>query len=329
LLASGTISGQTEESFGSMLELSWRGSRTVSLGDESGEVRNFLNDGDIVVMRGICHKEGHGRVGFGECVGKVIHAGSSVPQDYQALQDTLSSRHTNLILYSHWQSSSSWRVRIALAAKKIPHEIIPVDLERGEHKTDSFLAKNSLGKLPVLEYTEIGSGNVIYVNQSFTMIEFLDECFPETKSLIPRDSQDRLVASEIVQIINSGIQPLQNLQMIKNLEHASEGKIAAKDFAKEAISRGLVALEVLILRRRASKKHQGPYALGNFSPTIVDAYLIPQLYNARRYGVDVENDFPTLDAIDRQCANHPWFVDAHANVQRDVRKQTQHNATII
>jgi maleylacetoacetate isomerase len=316
LLGSGTISGQTEDSFGSMLELSWKGSRTVDLGS-SDETRKFLEDGDTVIMNGFCSKEGYGRVGFGDCLGKVLPAGSIPERPPWKTANALGA--TDLKLYAYWRSSSSWRVRVALAAKGIAFEIIPVNLKTGEHERDAFLSKSPLGQVPVLEYTDSVNGNVRYLTQSIAIIEFLDSCFPKTKSLIPKDAADRLVANEMVEVINSGIQPLQNAPMVMSLEHLSEGKIVAKDFAEEVISRGLKAMETMIQRRKESPRHRGPFALGNFSPTIVDACLIPQLYNARRFGMDVDK-FPILVEIDRACSIHPWFIPAHAMVQVDAEE---------
>lgn len=312
LLASGTISGQTQNSFGSMLELSWKGSRTVDLG-ACGETRKFLKDGDTVVINGFCIKDGYGRVGFGGCSGKILPAGS-VPEHISSIADNAGA--TDLKLYAYWRSSSSWRVRVALAAKGIPCVIVPVNLKIGEHKRKEFLAKNPLGQVPVLEYVDTESGDVRYITQSIAIIEFLDRGFPKTPSLIPKDTADRLVATEMVEVINSGIQPLQNAPLILALERLSEGKIVGKDFAEDVIVRGLKAVETLVRRRKKSPRRRGPFALGNFSPTIVDACLIPQLYNARRFGLEIDV-FPNLWEIERACSHHPWFVPAHASAQVD------------
>ena len=311
LLASGTISGPTENSFGSMLELSWKGSRTVSLGE--GEDRKFLKDGDTVIMEGFCSKEGVGRVGFGICSGKVLPAGYVVPTT-----PTAPPRYSNFKLYAYWRSTSSWRVRVALAAKGVPYEVIPINLKLGEQKSASFLEKNPLGQVPLLEFTDASTGSVKRMTQSVVIIEFLDQAFPDTKSLIPKDPDDKVAASEMVQLINSGIQPLQNGPMVKSLESISEGKIIAKMFAHTAISSGLKMMEILIKQRKAEgSRHTGPFCLGTFSPTIVDACLVPQLFNARGFDVDVDTQFPLLAAIERRCTDHPWFVPAHANVQVD------------
>lgn len=311
LLGSGTISGQTDDSFGSMLELSWKGTRTVQL--SGGQVRKFLQDGDTVIIQGFCSRNGLDRVGFGVCSGQVLPAGTKVPMSVQAPR-----RYEDFKLYAYWRSSSSWRVRIALMSKDISFQVIPVNLKLGEQRHHSFLEKNSLGKVPVLEFTDNATGSVIRMTQSVAIIEFLDFAFPQTKSLIPKDPMDRIVASEMVEVINADIQPLQNAPLVNNLERVSEGKILAKQFSQDVISSGLVMMQTLIMERKArGSRHTGPFSLGTFSPTIVDAFLIPQLYNARRWGVDVDNQFPLLGAIEKRCSEHPWFVPAHANVQVD------------
>eukprot|EP00429_Kryptoperidinium_foliaceum_P009423 CAMPEP_0176009026 /NCGR_PEP_ID=MMETSP0120_2-20121206/4042_1 /TAXON_ID=160619 /ORGANISM="Kryptoperidinium foliaceum, Strain CCMP 1326" /LENGTH=661 /DNA_ID=CAMNT_0017341817 /DNA_START=111 /DNA_END=2096 /DNA_ORIENTATION=- len=310
LLASGTISGQTEEAYGSMLELSWKGSKTIDLG--GGEERKFLKDGDLVIVEGFCAGEA-GRVGFGVCSGKVLPAHTKTPPAVREDQ-----RYTDFKVYGYWRSSSSWRARIALTAKRVPYEVTSVNLKVGEQKSAGFLEKNPLGKVPVLEYTETATGKVRRLTQSVAIFEFLDAIFPQKKSLIPKDQEDRVVATEMVQVINSDIQPLQNAPLVKKLEQDSDGKILATDFAKQVIQDGLSMVATLINKRKSEGSgHIGPYSMGSFAPTVVDACLIPQLFNARRWGVDVDKDFPALAEIEKKCSVHPWFVPAHASKQVD------------
>jgi fumarylacetoacetase len=311
LLASGTISGSAASSCGSMLELSWKGSKTVDLGD--GERRTFLNDGDTVIMEGFCSKEGHDRVGFGLCSGTVLPSGTTIPP---AMKPKF--QYCDFKLYSYWRSSSSWRVRIALIAKGVSFEVIPVNLRLGQQKSDEFLGKNPLGKVPVLECKDKQTGQVMRLTQSIAIIDLLDRIFPESKSLIPMDCLDKIAAMEMVEVINSDVQPLQNAPMVHGLELISEGKITATEFAKAAIASGLSTMEMLIKRRKAEgSRHNGPFCLGSFSPTVVDACLVPQLYNARLWDTDVEKDFPLLASIEKKCNEHPWFIPAHPNVQVD------------
>jgi len=307
VLGSGTISGQTDDSFGSMLELSWKGTREVKVGPE---VRKFLQDGDTVVMKAWSVKDGRGRVGFGECVGKVLPAmlpNEVTKEILSASAPSLLPRHQNLKLYSYWRSSSSWRVRIVLNAKGIPHDIITVDLKAGEQNDESFLEKNPLGKVPLLEYTDAHTGKVHSLTQSVAIHDFLEAMAPYKKSLLPGDRMERVAAMEMVEVINSDIQPLQNAPMVKMLERLSGGKIVAEDFAKQHIFKGLKALEQLVMKRRQSGAH-GPYCMGNFSVSLVDVFLVPQLYNARRFGLNVEEDLPVLSEIEKLCMQQPCFA---------------------
>lgn len=317
VLGSGTISGETDAAFGSMLELSWKGSKEVPVGSE---VRKFLKDGDTVIMQGWCTQAAStGRVGFGDCSGKVLPA--KAPSDFTTngakRTKTESSLYQNLKLYSYWRSSSSWRVRIAMNAKGLDYEVVPVDLKQGGHKDPAFLEKNPMGQVPVLEYTDTSTGEVHHLTQSVAILDFLDVLARNKKSLTPSNPMDRVAAMEMVELINSGIQPLQNAPMVKKLEKISEGKILAQSFAQEHIERGLKGLEQLVTKRRKHSAAYGPFCTGSFSPTIVDTFLVPQLYNARRFEVNVEKNFPTLVEIEALCAKHPWFESAHASKQVD------------
>jgi fumarylacetoacetase len=311
LLGSGTISGQDTDSFGSMLELSWNGTKAVPVG---GEERHFLNDGDCVVMTGHCQKLGHGRIGFGECMGTIIPAIEEglIPRD--TLPRDATNRYKDIKLYGYWRSSSTWRVRVALAAKAIDYKTIPISLPKNEHTKDDFLAKNPLGQVPLLEYIDAQTGKVVRMAQSIAIIDFLDGAFPSRRSMIPRDLIDRAAALEMVEVINAGTQPLQNMSRLKDIEKRS-GQLVAEEEAKAVNERGLGALETLVKRKRTDLS--GPYCLGTFSPTVVDAVLVPQLYNARRIGVDVDALFPLLVKVDALCSTHRWFKLSHPSVQPD------------
>lgn len=320
LLGSGTISGGDDTAFGSMLELSWKGSKEIKVGDE---IRKFLKDGDTVVMNGFCQKDGHGRVGFGDCSGKILPAlkeGESVPLPPSAIPLTGKDRFKNFVLYGYWRSSSSWRVRCALAAKGIKYKTIPINLLKAEHKAPEFLKINPLGQVPLLEYTDVAKGNhVVRMTQSVAMLEFLDAAFPKTVSMIPTDPVDRSIAYEMLELINSGTQPMQNIMVLKDYEKRSNGMIKAVEEANAFNSKGLQVLENMVKSRQATTL--GPYCMGSFSPTIVDAVMVPQVFNARRYSVDVNTICPTLVKIDALCAEHPWFKASHPDAQLDAVKE--------
>lgn len=316
LLGSGTISGSEEGSFGSMLELCWKGTREVPVADE---VRKFLKDGDRVIMRGVCSKPGVGRIGFGECDGKILPALSEPAEQLPSIQDQL-DRYYDLKLYGYWRSSSTWRVRTALAAKGLEYTTIPVDLMKGEHKSADYLTKNPLGQVPLLEFTDRLTGNQIFLAQSIAIIEFLDNGFPDRRRLIPTDHVDKAIALEMVEAINAFTQPLQNIFRLRKFEEKSEGKINAREEAKLANEEGLKALETLVKNHRQSRNPFGRYCMGTFSPSIVDACLVPQMYNARRFGVDVQAACPLLTEIEQLCLEHAWFKASHPSEQPDALK---------
>lgn len=320
LLGSGTISGSQEDSFGSMLELSWKGSREVKLGS-SGQVRKFLQDGDTVIMKGFCHREGYGRVGFGEVSAKILPATGRQPQGPTSSLNRPKERerYQDFKLYGFWKSSSSWRVRVALAAKGISYQTIAVNVFAGEDDNPGFEDVNPLKQIPVLEFTDTGSkhGNKkMQLSQSVAVIEFLDQAFPEKRSLFPKDVLDRAKAYQMIEVINSGTQPLQNSSLLARLEQQSGKKINAVDMGKEVVERGLAVVEQLVQERRATLENFGPFSLGTFSPSVVDAFLVPQIFNAVvRFSVNLDELCPVLKEIYELCGHHPWFQVSHPEKQ--------------
>jgi fumarylacetoacetase len=321
LLGSGTISGSTDASYGSMLELSWNKKKPISIGAD--EVRTFLQDGDTVTMKGSCTKADGTRVGFGECSGtiyppRLMDANESDGASSAGEIAMVRERYTDFTLYGYWRSSATWRVRIALAAKAIPYATIPINLVELEHKSDEYRSKNPSALVPLLECTDVSTGQRIRLSQSLAIIAFLDEAFPSRKSLLPRDPVKKASALAIAEAINSGIQPWQNIFFLGDLAEQSEGKIDAGNVAKNVNERGLRAVEEMVQNYRLQfPTATGPFGLGTFAPTIVEACLVPQLYNARRYGVDVDAVCPMLVAIDALCSQHPWFPPSHPHAQPD------------
>jgi maleylpyruvate isomerase len=210
-------------------------------------------------------------------------------------------------LYSYWRSSSAWRVRIALAYKNVDCEIVPVHMLRdgGEQHGPDFLARNPLAQVPVLEVAVEGSQDVFRLTQSMAILEYLEERFPQPR-LLPLDPQSRARARQLAEIINSGIQPLQNLKLQKQLGALG---LDPRPLVRGFIESGLEALEQLA---RASA---GLYLVGD-AVTYADVLLIPQLFAARRFDVDVEL-FPTLCRVERACQALGPFAAAHPNAQPD------------
>eukprot|EP00614_Pseudopedinella_elastica_P033330 CAMPEP_0172644022 /NCGR_PEP_ID=MMETSP1068-20121228/238991_1 /TAXON_ID=35684 /ORGANISM="Pseudopedinella elastica, Strain CCMP716" /LENGTH=697 /DNA_ID=CAMNT_0013458203 /DNA_START=39 /DNA_END=2132 /DNA_ORIENTATION=+ len=330
LLGSGTISGSTEESFGSMLELSWKGTRDVALG-ASRETRKFLRDGDRVVMRGVCPGGG---VGFGEVSGTVLPAGSVVPGScitapVSRPAPSRASSLTDFVLFGYWRSSCSWRVRIALAAKQVEYRAVSINLGEGEQLEQDFESRSPMRQVPVLEWTS--NGETLRLSQSLAIICFLEEVFPfgcrgSLGSLYPSDPLAKARALEAAETVNAGIQPLQNLATGKAVdalvpESVEGGAEAGRALGVRALTLGLEALETRHSRALPAPPLQGgPYLLGFEAPSVADACLVPQLYNARRFGLTdetLQELCPGLLAVEAACAKHPWFLAAHPDAQSD------------
>jgi len=360
----GTISGTPQDSFGSMLELSWKGSREVKLG-ESGQVRKFLKDYDDVIMSGKCGGPAAstsaaasclGAVGFGTVTGKVLPAGSEVPPlrpgqsngALPALTAPASSapatsappavapaanRFTKLVLHGYWRSSCSWRVRVALAAKQLDYEYRAVNLLEKAHQSPSHVGDlNPLGQVPVLQCvdTSVPGGRTVTIAQSMAIVAFLEEAFPhQGASLLPLCPVARAQARELAEMVNAGTQPLQNLSVVKHVDTITpEG---GKAFGHKFIAAGLAALEAKAQAHSQSRATAGaPGAfLGGLSsmPTVADACLVPQLFNARRFNVDLAA-YPHLCAVEEACAKHPWFLAAHPDKQPDALDPTAAAAAV-
>lgn len=325
LLGSGTISGQEISSFGSMLELSWKGSRQVNLGD-SGESRTFLKDGDTVILEGWAgDNEKKARVGFGVCQGTLLpalndDASATVPPSLPSSSSSL--RFNNFRLYGYWISSSTWRVRIALAAKGIRYTEVPINLLAKENKDPDYQKKtNAMSQVPVLSCMDSATGKIIHLTQSLSIIDFLEEALDDIGStLMPVDIRERAFVREIAQIVNSGIQPLQNMALAQQITEESKGTMDGKEFGLKAIRRGLLAIEQLVssfITEQKDVASRGPFMIGSFAPTLADVCIVPQLYNGRRFGVDVDAICPSLLSAEKACLEHEWFQTSHPDCQSD------------
>jgi maleylpyruvate isomerase len=207
-----------------------------------------------------------------------------------------------MILYDYWRSSSAWRVRIALHWKGIAFERRVVNLikDGGEQHAAEFEAMNPLGQVPVL-VTDDGRA----VAQSMAIIGYLEERFP-TPPLLPPDAWLRARARQLAEMINNGTHPLQKLPV---LDRVQAGGLDRNEWARHFIARGLAALEA------AARETAATFLVGD-AVTLADAYLIPQLYNARRFNVDLA-PLPTLVRIESACAALPAFAAAHPDAQSD------------
>ena len=210
-------------------------------------------------------------------------------------------------LYSYFRSSCAWRVRIALNLKGLQYEIVAVSIRPGvdQQKAPAFGEVNHMRQVPVLEIQE--SGSSFRLTQSVAICEYLDELYPEPR-LLPGDAIKRAQVRELVEIIASGIQPLQNVKVTQHLRQVG-GEAAANDFAKDAIATGLRAFESHV------NLHGGTYSVGD-TLTLADVFLIPQLFNARRFDVDLTT-VPRLLDIESRASEHAAFLMAHPDRQPD------------
>lgn len=188
-----------------------------------------------------------------------------------------------LKLYHYWRSSSSWRVRLALAHKKLSAEFIHVSLLNGEAESPSHRARNPLGYVPVLEVTHENKTHLLF--ESLSILEWLEETYP-TPSHLPKDSFTRARARSLSEIINSEIQPLHNLSVLNEVSGEAEAK---KHWAQHWIAQGLNAYELSL------KNFSGLYSIGD-ELTNADFCLVPQCYAAERFEVDLKQ-YPKLYQI--------------------------------
>jgi maleylpyruvate isomerase len=208
-------------------------------------------------------------------------------------------------LYSYYRSSSSYRVRIALNLKGLDYEYVAIHLTRdgGEQFKPEYQALNPQSQVPVLEFED--SGRTVRLSQSMAIIEYLDERWPDPP-LLPQAPLRRAKARQLAEIVNAGIQPLQNSIVQRKI---SAFGADAKAWAREFIGSGLHAFEAHIA------EESGPYCLGE-SVTLPDLYLVPQLMSARRMGLDLV-PFTRCVAVEAACLELAAFQRAAPNRQPD------------
>lgn len=202
-------------------------------------------------------------------------------------------------LYGFGRSSSAWRVRIVLALKAVEVQHVDVDIARGKDAQlrPEYGAVNPLRQVPVLEWEE--GGEVRRLSQSVAIVEWLEDRFPDSP-VFPADPWRRARARQLVEMVNAGIQPLQNNRVLKHL-----GELGADEtgWGAHYIRRGLVAVEA------ALDPAVGPFALGA-EPGVADAFIYPQLFNAGLFGVTLDG-LPRLAALQVACDAHAAFHDTH------------------
>ncbi|CAN5884537.1 maleylacetoacetate isomerase [soil metagenome] len=225
-----------------------------------------------------------------------------------------------LRLFNYWRSSASHRVRIGLGIKGLAFEYIAVNIVKKEQFSTDYRDRNWIGQVPTLELTE-DDGRVLSFTQSLPILEYLDERFPENP-LLPRDAVMRAKSRALAEIVNSGIQPHQNLSTAARL---TELKVDPKAYAAGFIAAGLVAYAKL------AAEVAGTFSVGD-APTLADIALVPQINAARRFGVLDDNKFawsPLMEhataveklvEIEQRCMELPAFANAAPDNQPDAVK---------
>lgn len=204
-------------------------------------------------------------------------------------------------LYSYYRSSAAYRVRIALNLKGIDHGVIPVDLVAGEQRGDDYRRHNPQGLVPTLV---AGSRTL---TQSTAILEWLEEQYPETP-LYPEDTLLRAQVRALCQLIACDIHPLNNLRVLKYLKNElGQEEATVREWYAHWVTEGFAALEP---RLPAEGFMNGE------TPGMAEAYVVPQVYNARRFSVDLD-PFPHLRALDERCAPLEAFRRAHPDSQPD------------
>jgi maleylacetoacetate isomerase len=200
-----------------------------------------------------------------------------------------------LVLHDYFRSSASFRVRIALNLKGLDYERVEVSLLAGDQRSDAFLDQNAQGFVPML----VADGEPII--QSLAIIDWIDRAYPEPR-LIPDAPGPRSIALAQAMVVACDIHPLNNLRILKYLTRDLGLNETVKDrWIARWISEGFEALEAMA--------GDGPF-LGGEAPSIADACLVPQIYNARRFDVPLDA-FPRLVEIDANCMALEPFQRAH------------------
>ena len=208
-------------------------------------------------------------------------------------------------LYGYFRSSASYRVRIALALKGLDYELQPVHLRRNEQRAPEFLERNPQGLVPAL-----ADGDAV-LTQSLAIIEYLEERYPEPP-LLPAGPADRARVRALAQIVACDVHPINNLRVLQYLEKdLGVDEDARAAWARHWIDGGFAAVEAML----RDDPRTGDHCFGD-RPTLADVCLVPQVFNSRRFDVDMAR-YPTLARINENCMRLPAFADQAPERQPD------------
>lgn len=205
-------------------------------------------------------------------------------------------------LYTYYRSTSSYRVRIALALKGLDYNAVPVNLIRdgGEHRQPVYRALNPQGRVPALR-TDEGA----LVIQSPAILEYVEERYPDPR-LLPHDLDDRARHRAVAALIGCDIHPLHNVAVLNRLRGLGVAEPDVTAWIGHWVGEGLAAVEALI--------GDDGFCFGKVG--LADVYLLPQLYAARRFEVDISG-LSRILRVERLALAHPAFQAAHPDAQAD------------
>mgnify|MGYP000037973791 CR=1 FL=1 len=205
-------------------------------------------------------------------------------------------------LYTFWRSSTAYRVRIALNLKGVAYTPVPVNLVSGEHVRDAYAALNPGRSVPTLVLED---GRVL--TQSMAILDWLEEVYPDPP-LLPTDPGARAEVRAAALGIATDIHPVNNLRVIQRLHAMGHDPAETTAWMNDWMTRGFAAFQALI-------RPDTPFCFGD-TPGLADLCLVPQLYNAHRWGCDLA-PFARLTGIEARCLALPAFAEARPEAQPD------------
>ena len=210
-----------------------------------------------------------------------------------------------LTLHSAWRATAPYRVRIGLALKGVAYDYAAVDLLAGEQREPAYRAVNPQGLAPALD---LGDGHIL--TQSLAILEWLEETRPQP-AILPRSALDRAVVRAMANIVACDIHPLNNTRVGRKLKELGIDNAAVSAWITGWITEGFDALEPMVAR------HAGMFSFGD-SPTIADCCIVPQVYSADRFNMDMAA-WPAIAGVAERTAMHPAFAAAHPSRQPDAK----------
>ncbi|WP_299139329.1 maleylacetoacetate isomerase [uncultured Tateyamaria sp.] len=208
-----------------------------------------------------------------------------------------------LTLYSYWRSTTSYRVRAALNLKGVAYDIVPVDLVAGAQRAESYTELNPGQGVPTLV---LADGTVL--TQSLAILDYIEATWPDP-ALLPADPVARARVLAAAHTMALDVHPVNNLRVVTHLRDAYDaGTDGAMDWMRHWMTEGFAALDALV-------RDDTPFAFGT-APDLADLCIVAQVYNARRWGVDLD-PFPNVARIEAACLAHQAIAAAHPDQQPD------------